>query len=129
MRLPRLLLGLAALLLFFGCVVHAMAFSKVVAAVAASNLPAFFGNSLKLFWLADSLSMFILALVFSLCVWRPASASKPVIVLLALIPGSTGVLLYVFLGTFIATPLTLAIAILALLAGLKWPNPTLESVS
>ncbi len=120
--LPRLLLLIAALLELFGGIVHAMAFHKAIAALAASNLPAFFGGSLKAFWLADSIDALILAALFLLFAAQPQRATRPVILLLALMPASIAVLLYTFLGNFFAAPFMLVIAALVFAAGLFWPR-------
>src|SRR5215813_11977617 len=82
---PRILLAFSSLLLVVGGAFHAAAFNRTLDAIATSNLPPFFGNSLKLLWLADSTTMFILAAVFVLIASRPSMVTKPVVVLLALI--------------------------------------------
>src|SRR5260370_15339537 len=89
-RIPSLLLVFASLPLTVGGFSHAVAFfSRTLAAIAQSNLPPFYGNSLKLLWLADSSTMFILAAIFGLIAARPAVASRPVVLLVALLPPAT----------------------------------------
>jgi hypothetical protein len=95
-----MLLAPAALLLTFGGFVHARAFGKAAAAVAASNIDPFFGRALKALWLMDSAGMFVLAGVCVTLAIRPHIAAGPVLTLLSLIPLSTAVLLYVFIGNF-----------------------------
>jgi hypothetical protein len=118
----RIALALAALALLAGAAMHGMAFTKVDAAVAASNLPAFLGSSLRVFWLNDSANLLILAVIFVLCAIRPASASRALIVLLALMPAAIGVLLLHYLGPVFPTLFTLGVAILVFVAGLLWPT-------
>ena len=120
----RLLLVLAVLLLLFGTAMHGLAFPRAEAAVAGSNLPAFFGASLKAFWLNDCADMLILAALLSLFAWRPQMTGRATLVLLALLPAAIGALLYVFLGAFFAAPFNLAIAVLVFTAGLFWPKQT-----
>jgi len=116
-RAPRVLLALASLLSAFGGAIHAAAFPRASAAVASSNLPSFFGGSLKGLWLGDAATLFILAAVFALLAVRPGLSSRPVVMLVALIPAATAILIYVFLGGFLAGHLLLAIAALAFTAG------------
>ena len=66
--------------------------------------------------------MFILAAVFGLFAARPSAATRPVVVLLALIPGATAVLIYSFVGNFVAGYILLAAAAAALLAGVPFPG-------
>jgi hypothetical protein len=121
-RAPRFLLAFSSLLSAVGGVVHAAAFRKTLAAVAGSNLPPFFGNSLKMLWLGDSTTLFGLAAIFGLIAARPFAATRTVVVLLALIPAATAVLLYTFLGSFFAGHLLLTIAAAAFFAGLQLPT-------
>ncbi|HXL98618.1 MAG TPA: hypothetical protein VN932_01710 [Rhizomicrobium sp.] len=121
-RIPRLLLAIAALLMLFAAVMHALAYRKADAAVAVSNLAAFFGASLRTFWLNDSAVTAIVAAICILLVVRPQAASRAVILLLALIPATIGVLLYIFLGNFFAAPFMLVVAALVFAAGLSWPK-------
>jgi hypothetical protein len=118
---PRFLLASSSLILAVGGVMHAAAYGKAVAAIAGSNLPAFFGNALKVFWLGDSATMILLAAIYSWIALRPRAATKSVIVLLALLPASTAVLLYAFFGAFFAAHMSLAAAVLTFAAGLQFP--------
>ena len=119
---PRLLLVFAALLLVAGSVLHGMAFNRAVAAISASNLPALFGNILKVFWLADSTTMVLLAAVFGLLAARPSAASRSVVALLALVPASLAVLIYTFLGNFFAGHILVVVAAAVFLADLQFPK-------
>jgi hypothetical protein len=118
---PRLLLAFSSLLLVAGGVVHALAFSRARAAFAASNLLPFFGNTAKALWLADSTTLWMVAAVFGLIAARPAAATGPVVMLVALIPAATAVLIYLFLGSFFAGHLLLAAAAMAFFAGFWLP--------
>jgi hypothetical protein len=118
---PRLLLAFSSLLLAAGGVVHAVAFNRARAAFAASSLPPFFGNTSKALWLADSTTLWMVAAVFGLIAARPAAATGPVVMLVALIPAATAVLIYLFLGSFFAGHLLLAAAAMAFFAGLWLP--------
>ena len=108
--MSRTLLVLPALLLTFGGVTHARAFGKAAAAVATSNIDPFFGRALKALWLMDSAGMFVLAAVCVALAVRPHVAPGPVLALLSLIPLSTAVLLYVFIGNFLPAHMLLIAA-------------------
>ena len=121
-RTPKFLLTFASLLSAAGGALHAAAFRKALTAIAASNLPRFYGGSSEGLWLADSATLFILAAIFGLIAARPAMATGPLVMLVALIPAATAVLLYVFLGNFFAGHLLMAIAALAFGAGMLLPK-------
>jgi hypothetical protein len=116
--LSRILLAFSALLFLFGAWVHTSAFSKVSAAIAKSDLPEFFGSGFKTLWLMDSAVQIILAILFTLAAIGPSAAPRWVIVIVALIPLTTAMLAYYFLGNFIAGHLFLTAAVAAILGGL-----------
>ena len=101
---------------------HALAFHRTQSVVSVSQLPPFFGNSFKLLWLGDSATMLVLAVIFAVIAARPAVATKPMVLLVALIPAATAILLYVFLGNFFAGHIQLATATAAFLSGLRFPG-------
>jgi hypothetical protein len=121
-RTPRFLLAFSSLLSAVGGTIHAAAFRKAMAAIDASNLPHFYAASSKGLWLADSATLFILAAIFGMIAARPTTVARPAVVLVALIPAATAILLYTFLGNFLAGHLLLAIAALTFLAGLQFPG-------
>ncbi len=123
--LPRLLLALSSLTLALGAVAHGAAFNRAAAALSAAGLPAFIGGSSKALWLADATTLFVVALAFGLIAVRPATASGVVVMIIALIPAATGVLIYRFLGPFYAGHLLLAAATAAFFAGLRLGSPAL----
>jgi hypothetical protein len=118
-RFVRLLLAFSSFLLAASGLLHAAAFSRALPVIARSGLPAFYANSFKTLWLADSATLLALAGVFGFFVARPAAATRSVVLLLALIPAATAVLMYVFVGRFFVVPLLLAPAIAAFVAGLR----------
>ena len=113
----RFFLGLSALVLTVGALMHASAFKKIASAIADSNLAPFAGNSLKVLWLADSATALVLAAVFTLIATRPGAAKRSIIILLAFIPAATAALIYIFIGAFAGGHIMLAAAIAALLGG------------
>ncbi len=121
-RTPRLLLAVSSLLSAVGGAMHAIAFRKALTAVDASNLPRFYGGSSKGLWLADSATLFILAAIFGVVAARPSTGTRPILMLVALIPAATAILLYTFLGNFFAGHLLLVIAALAFFAGVQFPR-------
>jgi hypothetical protein len=120
-RSPRFLLAFSAVLLLAGAVIHAAAFRHAAAAIAESNLRPFFGNSSKSLWLGDSATLFGVALLCGLISFRPAAATRPVVMLIAFIPAATAVLLYLFLGSFFAGHLLLISAAAIFFAGAQFP--------
>lgn len=117
---PRLLLALSALIMAAGGLLHARAFDKTVAAVANSNLAIFYANSLKALWLIDSATLLTLALVFGLIAIRPSLATRPVIIVLAIVPAATSFFLYKFIGSFVPAHMLMCAAIAALAGGMFW---------
>jgi hypothetical protein len=119
--LGRLLIAFSAILLAIGAWIHTSAFNKMSAAVAKSDLIPFAAKSLRILWLEDSVVLLVLAIAFAVIAARPSTATKWVIVLMALIPAATAALVYYFVGTFIAGHILLAAAIAAILGGLQYP--------
>jgi|SRR5437763_610950 len=117
-RTPRILLAFSSFLLIVGAAMHASAFPKTLAAANASNLPFFFAAALKMLWLADSTTLCLVGIAFAWIAGSPSSATRPIVVLLALIPGATAVLIYLFLGTFFAAHLLLVVALMGIVAAL-----------
>ena len=117
-RVSRSLLAVSAALLVFGGLVHASAFNNAAAAATSSNLPDFYKKVLQAFWLMDSATLILLAIVFGLVALRPTVASRWVVVILALMPASTAALLYTFFGAFLPAHLLIAAATLAISSGL-----------
>jgi hypothetical protein len=97
---------------------HARAFGKAAAAVASSSLPPFYGSSFEALWLIDSATLLVLSAIFALLAARPAHASGAMIVLMALIPAATAILLYRFMGSFLPAHMLLTAALMAALAGM-----------
>lgn len=118
---PRLLLAVSSLLAAAGAVIHAAPFNRALSAIRAANLKPFYANSFKALWLGDSTTLFTVAVLFALFAARPSLATRPVIILVALIPAAVAVLIYVFLGNFFAGHILMAIAALAFAASLRFP--------
>ena len=114
----RLLLSLAAVLLLAGGVAHAVAFPNAARVIEGSNLPSFFAGAYKGLWLGDSTNLVGLALAFGFAAARPASCSRAVIFLLALLPIATAASIYSTLGSFWPAHVLLASGTAALLGGL-----------
>jgi hypothetical protein len=119
--LSRILLFLSAFLFAFGAWIHTSAFGKVSAAVAKSDLVDFFGKGFKTIWLMDSSVQVILAIVFAFVAIRPNAATKPIVVLIALIPLATAIFAYYFIGNFIAGHLFLVGSLAAIFGTLLLP--------
>jgi hypothetical protein len=120
----RLLLAGSSLVLALGGPLHAAAFNKAASVLGTVNLPPFYTGSFKVLWLADSATLLTLAVTFGFIAVRPAAASRPVVLLLALIPAATAGLIYHFVGSFIAAHLLMTAALAAFVAGLLFPTAT-----
>lgn len=121
-RIPRLLLAAAAAIFAFGGAMHAAAYTaKALPSISRSNLPPFLGAEIKVLWLADSTTLIALALVLGFIAVKPTSATKAVVMLLAVVPAATTALLYIFLGPFYAGHLLLAASAMVFVAGLIMP--------
>jgi hypothetical protein len=72
-------------------------------------------------WLQDSTIAIVLAILFAVVAIRPTAASKPVIVLLALVPVITAVLTYYFIGNFFGAHIFLVAGVATILGGLLYP--------
>jgi uncharacterized integral membrane protein len=117
----RILLAFAALILATGAFLHGSAFPKIESAIALSDLAPSAGKSLKALWLIDSATSLVIALVFILIATNPASASRGLVALVALIPTATAILIYYFIGNFIGGHVNLAAGLLSFAAALLKP--------
>jgi hypothetical protein len=120
--LPRFLLAFASITLLLGGVIHASAFHKAASALAAVDLPSFYANSFKALWLIDSATLIALAIVFGIITARPLMATRWTVVLLALIPAATAVLIYTFVGRFFPAHMLAVASVAAVLGGLRYPG-------
>jgi len=122
-NLPRILLAISALIQAGGGVVHAMVFSKATTVLEATNMPAFYANSFRALWLIDSASLISVAVMLAVIIVKPALASGWLVMLLALIPLCTAVLVFIFVGGLFPPAVTLAVAaLLMVVAGWLMPK-------
>jgi len=119
--LSRILLGFSAIVFAFGTWIHTAAFGRMSDAVAKSDLPAFLGNGFRTLWLQDSAIQIVFTIIFALAAIKPAAATKPIVVLVAIIPITTAVFIYHFIGNFIGGHIFLAGGLAAILGGLMLP--------
>ncbi|MBI3678522.1 MAG: hypothetical protein HY243_18085 [Proteobacteria bacterium] len=111
----RILFAFSALCLAPGAVVHAAAYPKAAVVIDGSNLPARFAAIFKGLWLGDCATVFGVALAFALIAIWPRLASKPLIVLLALLPVASAAAIYATVGNFLPGHLLLVAGGAALL--------------
>src|SRR5438067_9293520 len=116
--LGRILLAFSAIVLAVGVWIHTAGFDRMSAGVAKSDLKPFLGRGFKVLWLQDSTIAIVLAIVFAIVAIRAAAASKPVVVLLALVPVITAALTYYFIGNFFGGHIFLVAGVAAALGGL-----------
>src|SRR5438045_1694892 len=116
--LSRILLAFSAIVFALGAWIHTSAFARMSDAVAKSDLPAFLGNGLRTLWLQDSVIQIVFAIIFGLLAMRPAAATRSVVVIIGLLPITTAVFIYHFIGNFIGGHIFLAGGIAAVFGGL-----------
>jgi hypothetical protein len=119
--LGRILLAFSAILLAVGAWIHTAGFDRMSAGVAKSDLNPFLGRGFKVLWFQDSTIAIVLAIVFAVVAIRPAAASKPLIVLLAIVPVITAALTYYFIGNFFGGHIFLVAGVAAILGRLLYP--------
>lgn len=114
---PRLLLVFTALCLAGGACVHALAYPKAARIAEHSALPAFFTAAFKGLWLIDSAASLVLAVAFGLVAAFPSTASRSVVVILALAPLGFAMALFATMGNFFPAYLMLVAGAAALIGG------------
>src|SRR5260370_41530484 len=102
MRYARPVLAFSSLILLAGSLAHARAFPGAARAAGLSTLPAMYGRDFEALWLADSATLMIVAVFFAAVALRPSIASRGVVILVALIPAPTAILISTFVRSFYA---------------------------
>src|SRR5437016_7188068 len=120
--LSRILLAFSAIVFAFGAYIHTSAFGRMSDTVAKSDLPAFFGNGFRTLWLMDSAVQIALALVFAIVAIKPNAATRPLVILVALVPLSTAGFIYYFIGNFVGGHLFVTGALAAIFGALLKEN-------
>ncbi|PYL54184.1 MAG: hypothetical protein DMF29_06805 [Verrucomicrobia bacterium] len=120
--LSRILLSISAIVFAFGAYIHTSAFGRMSEAVAKSDLLPFFGNGFRTLWLMDSTVQIALALVFAMVAIKPNAATRPIVILIALVPLSTAGFIYYFIGNFVGGHIFLAGGLAAILGALLKPE-------
>ena len=120
--LSRILLGFSAIVFAFGAYIHTSAFGRMSEAAAKSDLLPFFGNGFRTLWLMDSTVQIALALVFAIVAIRPSAATRPIVILIALVPLSTAGFIYYFIGNFVGGHLFVTGALAAIFGALLKEN-------
>jgi hypothetical protein len=85
-----------------GGVLHSLAFPTAAGVANRSNLPELFVAAFKGLWLSDSATLLGLALVFGFMAIRPHSVTRPLAVLLGLVPLACALSIYSTMGNFFA---------------------------
>jgi len=122
--LARTLFAGAALNLIGGALRHAAAYGQLTAGVAASGLTPVLGNAYRALWMADSTTTATVGVVAALLAFRPALATRALVILLALIPAATAVFIYHFLGAYPPGHLMITAAALMVVAALVRRGPS-----
>jgi hypothetical protein len=112
------LLIAAALIFGAGSALHAAVFlAKTSDAIGAANLSLMLRAELKTLWLADSTTLMSMAVISAVLAVGSRPASPSLTMLLALVPASTALLLYAYVGSFFAAHLLVIGALLMIAAG------------
>jgi hypothetical protein len=119
--LSRILLAFSAIVFAFGAYIYTSAFGRMSDAVAKSDLPLFLGSGFKALWLQDSALQILFAIIFAAVAIRPCTPNRPIVVILGLLPITTAVLIYHFIGNFVGGHIFLAGGLAAILGGLLLP--------
>lgn len=121
-RVARVLLVLAAVLLVGGGIIHAHAFGKALSIIGSAHLPDLYARFFKALWLCDSTTLIVTGLFFALVAARPSIAGRWAIALVALIPAATALLVYVFVGNFLPGHILVTASLLAIVAAFRLPR-------
>ena len=114
---PRLLLGFSALCLASGASVHTLAYQKAAGIAEHSTLPAFFVAAFKGLWLSDSLTCSGLALTIGAIAVFPRMASRSLVMLLAVMPLASAMVILATMGKFFAGYVMLLSSVTTLVGG------------
>lgn len=98
----RASLAVAALILAAGGLVHGLNYTKASGVVGHSDLNPFFASAFNALWLCDSATSIVMALVFGALAVQPGWATRPLVVILALVPISSAAMIYATMGAFAA---------------------------
>lgn len=110
-KISIVLLSLAAGLLAFDGIMHGLLWGRSgVGAIqratlsaapgARPALPSVFAGELQVLWMADVVNLVAVALVCALAAFSPRFASPPVLIILASLPATLAVLLYMVGGPY-----------------------------
>src|SRR5260370_38119194 len=92
--------------------------------VGKGDWPPFFGNGFRTLWLQDSVLQIVFAIIFAVVAIRPAAAMRFVVVILGLLPITTAILIYHFIGNFIGGHIFFSGGLAPVLVGLVFPANT-----
>jgi hypothetical protein len=122
----RICYATAAAILLLGAFLHARAFvSTTSALIDKSSLPPAVNAALKALWLCDSSTLTVVAVALAWLAARGQAASRPIAILLALIPAATAALVYSFLGNFFPAHLLVLAVALSLIGTFTTPRAAL----
>ena len=102
MRIPRMLLALSSLLHVSAAIAHASAFPRAAAVLAGAHVAPVYAGMFKSLFLSDSTTLTIIAAVVAFLAARPATATRTLVVLVALVSAATGAMVFIFMGGFFA---------------------------
>ena len=100
-----------------GGYLHSISFPKAAGVLSRSNLPDLFAAAFKGLWLSDSATLLGLALVFGFMALRPHSVTRPLTLLLGLVPLACALCIYSTMGNFFAGHILLLSGSAVLLGG------------
>jgi hypothetical protein len=120
MKIARWLIVIGSLLLLFGAILHLYGYIFIMPRVAATNPGPEILNVFKALWWSLSVPGIVLCPVI---IWASRLPNgRGLVLLCAVIPAATGVLLFCFLGWFIGSIVFSVATLLLLVGGLILPT-------
>lgn len=122
----RLLLVVASINLGIGAWMHSARTGAVFNMLANAGLQDFEHAGFRALWHSDTCTQVILAIICGWLSYRPASASRAIVLLLSLLPFSTAIALYSQLGYYSGAHTLMVSTLLIAAASLGFPKSSLD---
>ena len=121
-RVPRVLAGIAAIVLVATAAFHATGYRPIVDGVSASALSPFFRRALPGIWLFFSWHLVALAVGLGWASIRGSSSARPLVWFIAVIVCVDTLFVFSLAGLFAGTVLLSFAAIGLVIAAVRWPG-------
>jgi len=121
-KVPRVLAGIAAIVLVATAAFHATGYRAIVDGVSASALSPFFRRALPGIWLFFSWHLVALAFGLGWASIRGSSSARPLVWFIALLASADTLFVFSLAGFFAGTALLSFAAIGLIVAAVRWPG-------